>query len=389
MKTRWTSLRHAFAISSLFLIWNIPAAAQVEQPLDTALSARLDSIARWEMGRQDIIGMAVAVVQGGKIAFLNTYGYSDWGNQKPVTLDSEFRWASMSKSLTSVAAAKLQEQGLLQMDTFVNVYVPGWPDSTVRVRQLLQNRSGIGHYNELDRLYPIWKKNMRQFKPDTTWNATEAVAIFKDTPLAFKPDSSHMYSTFGFILAGAVLDRIGQVNLGLNYLGLVNNYIIQPLGLRSLKPDFQMDTNPNEVKGYYRDRHGDIRLRKDDDVSWKIPGGGYQSNIVDLAKFMQGLIQGKGLLPASFQSLWTRQPDWDYGMGFEVQGEGQELRVAHSGSQTKTRTIFEFYPNQQLGVAVMCNAEWVNPGQVADRLLEILRTAEASGSGSLPGSKRK
>ncbi len=390
MKTRYLFSYSFAAVLLLLLTQATPVAAQIEQPLDSALNARIDSIARWEMGRQDIIGMAVAVIRGGKIAFVNAYGYSDWESQKPVTLESEFRWASMSKSLTSVAAAKLQEQGLLEMDSFVRTYIPEWPDSLLRVRQLLQNRSGIGHYNELDRLFPAWKKNLRQYKPDTLWNAREAISIFKGTPLAFQPDSSYMYSTFGFILAGAVLDQIGQANLGLGYLGLVHQFIVQPFGLLSLKPDFQTDLNPNEVKGYYRDRKGDIRQRKDDDVSWKIPGGGYQSNIMDLAKYVQALMQRKVLRPESFQPLWTRQPDWDYGMGFEVRGEGSEFQVAHSGSQTKTRTIFEFYPNRQLGVAVMCNSEWANPGQVAARLIETLRaTDQGAGVSALPGSKKK
>ncbi len=390
MITKPIFFRSVAAALVLMLFKATPVSAQVEQPLDSALSARLDSMVRWEMGRQDIIGMAVAVIRGGKIAFVNAYGFSDWENQKPVTLESEFRWASMSKSLTSVAAAKLQEQGLLEMDTFVRTYIPEWPDSLLRVRQLLQNRSGIGHYNELDRLFPSWKKNLRQYKPDTLWKAQDAISIFKGTPLVFKPDSSYMYSTFGFILAGAVLDQIGQANLGLGYLGLIHQYIVQPFGLLSLKPDFQTDLNPNEVKGYYRDRKGDIRQRKDDDISWKIPGGGYQSNIVDLAKYVQALMQRKVLRPESFQPLWTRQPDWDYGMGFEVRGEGSEFQIAHSGSQTKTRTIFEFYPNRQLGVAVMCNSEWANPSQVAERLINTLRAAdEGAGASALPGSKKK
>jgi hypothetical protein len=49
------------------------------------------------------------------------------------------------------------------------------------------------------------------------------------------------------------------------------------------------------------------------------------------------------------------------------------LFVAHTGSQNKTRTIFACYPNQGLGVAVMCNTEWANPREVAERLLEALR----------------
>lgn len=369
---------HLFAQISLF--------AQLEAPLDSVLAARLDSIARQELGRQDIIGMSVAVIQQGKIAFLNGYGYSDWENRVPVSILSEFRWASMSKSLTSLAAAKLSDQGLLNLDTLAKAYVPTWPDSTVRIRQLLQNRSGIGHYNEMDRLYPAWKRHLKSYKQDTVWNADAAVGLFKDAPLVFPPDSTYLYSTFGFVLAGAVVDHVGRQTVGMGYLDMVNQYIAQPLGLTSLKPDYVEDLNPNEVKGYYRDKKGDIRPRKDDDITWKIPGGGYASNIIDLAKYMQGLMQRKLVSPTSYNALWARQRDWDYALGFEVQGEGADLFISHTGSQNKTRTIFAFYPNQALGVAILCNTEWANPRDVATLLLDTLRAAQATpATGSAPG----
>lgn len=368
MKQRFSNI-----VLTAALLSSLPLHGQVEQPLDSVLARRIDSLLQHEAGRQDIIGMSVGIVYQGKIAFLKGYGYSDWEKRIPVTLESEFRWASMSKSLTSVAALKLQEQGMLNLDTTAKAYVPAWPDSTVRVRQLLENRSGIGHYREMDQLFPDWKKNLKQRYPkDTTWRADEAVEVFKDAPLAFRPDSGYMYTTFGFVLAGAVLDKIGKINFGVGYLGLVDKFIVQPLEMRSLKPDFEWGDNPYEVKGYYRDRRGDIRVRKDDDVSWKVPGGGYQSNIIDLTKYVKSLITRELLDPGSYERLWMRQPDWDYGMGFEVRGQGPDLRVAHSGSQTKTRTIFVCYPNRQTGIAVMCNTEWANPSEVAERLLKLM-----------------
>jgi serine beta-lactamase-like protein LACTB len=353
------------------------ADAQIEQALDSVLALRLDSIVRQELGRQDIIGMSVGVVQQGKVAFLKGYGFSDWENRVPVSIESEFRWASLSKSLTSIAALKLKEQGLLNLDTMARAYVPNWPDSAILVRYLLQNRSGIGHYNEMDQLYPGWKKKMDAYQPDTlAWNAVDAVELFREAPLVFRPDSTYLYTTFGFVLAGAVVDQIGRNALGMGYLDMINSYVIQPLGLYSLKPDYTFDENPREVKGYYRNFAGDIRPRQDDDISWKIPGGGYASNIIDLTKYVQGLIHRKLVAPESYQTLWERQRDRDYALGFEVKGDDEELLIAHTGSQNKTRTIFACYPNKGLGVAVMCNTEWANPREVAERLLEALRYSE-------------
>lgn len=353
--------------------------AQVELPFDPVVQARLDSVIKNEFWRQDIIGMSVGIIYAGRIAYLGAYGYSDRENAVPVTLESEFRWASMAKSLTAISAMKLEEQGLLNIEVPVREFVPAWPDSMVHIRHLLSNRSGIGHYDELDRLFPQWKKNLRDFYPvDSTWSAEKSVRIFKDAPLIFYPDSSYKYSTFGFVLAGAALEKVGKTKLGLGYLGMVDQFIVQPLGLGSLKPDYLWGENPKEVKGYYRDRIGDIRLRSDDDVSWKIPGGGYQSNITDLSKYVKSLIFRDLLQPGSYEKLWTRQAEWDYGMGFEVKGTDQDLCISHSGSQNKTRTVFVCYPNRGMGIAVMCNAEWANPRGVADVVLQYLLPADHS-----------
>ena len=363
--------------------------AQVEMPLDSLLQMRLDSAIKNEFWRQDIIGMSVGIIYEGQIAYLGAYGYSDRENGAPVTLDSEFRWASMAKSLTAISALKLEEQGLLKLEDPVRAFVPVWRDSTVRIRHLLANRSGIGHYDELDRLFPQWKKNLRDFYPeDSTWSAEKAISIFKDAPLIFYPDSSYKYSTFGFILAGAVLENICRTNAGLGYLGMVDQFVIRPLGLTSLKPDYLWGNNPKEVKGYYRDRIGDIRLRADDDVSWKIPGGGYQSNIIDLSKYVKSLIFRNLLQPGSYEKMWTRQTEWDYGLGFEVKGVGEGLCITHSGSQNKTRTVFVCYPNRGVGVAIMCNSEWANPRSVADIVLQNLFPANDPSVGAASGGNR-
>lgn len=363
--------------------------AQEEAPLDSLLRLRLDSTIKSEFWRQDIIGMAVGIVYEGQIAFLGTYGYSDREKAVPVSQESEFRWASMAKSLTAISALKLQEMGLLDLESPVKGIVPIWPDSTVRMRHLLANRSGIGHYDELDRVFPQWKKNLKDFYPEnSTWSAENAVRAFKDAPLIFSPDSSYKYSTFGFVVAGAALEYVGKKSVGLGYLGLVDQYIARPLGLNSLKPDYLWDDNPRKVKGYFRDRIGDIRLRTDDDVSWKIPGGGYQSNIIDLSKYVKSLIFRDLLQPGSYEKMWTRQVEWDYGMGFEVKGAGQNLCIAHSGSQNKTRTVFVCYPNLGLGVAVMCNTEWASPRSVADAVLQSLLPVEDPAAGTSSGGNR-
>ena len=146
-----------------------------------------------------------------------------------------------------------------------------------------------------------------------------------------------------------------------------------------MQPDYDFGETEQEVKGYYKTNDGEIRERNDDNISWKLPAGGFHSSIGDLTKFVQGLVNKKLLQSATYDKVWTKQNQADedgdinnYGYGFGVNGSGINLRVWHSGSQTKTKTLYFCYPNQGIGVAVMCNSEWADPWIIADRILEVL-----------------
>jgi CubicO group peptidase (beta-lactamase class C family) len=314
--------------------------------------------------------MAVTVVKDEKIIYTKGFGYADWENLKPVTTESVFRWASMSKSLTALLAFKLQEEKLADLESSVSTYLPEYPYPMVKLKYLLQNRSGLGHYTEMTRLFPAWSKRLLSYPSRDTFNAKATVDIFREAPLDFQPGERFLYSTFGFILAGATLDQIGRNSLGVGYLGLVNELIRKPFGMTTLEPDYTFNNNPNEVSGYYLDSDCDIQTRKDDDISWKLSGGGFQSTIGDLGNYIVALMQRKLLKKESYEQIWSRQPDADYAYGFDVRGEGKDLRVGHAGSQNKTRTIFIFYPEKKIGVGVMCNSEWAEPELIALKVLK-------------------
>lgn len=366
---------HYFPKITFLICWIALSSLQSHAQLrlfgrDSSLFYRLDTVIEQQRSEQEIIGMAVTVVKDEKIIYNKGFGYADWENLKPVTSESVFRWASMSKSLTALLAFKLQEEKLVDLESSVSTYLPEYPYPMVKLKYLLQNRSGLGHYNEMTRLYPDWSKRLLNYPSRDTFNAKATVDIFREAPLDFQPGEHFLYSTFGFILAGATLDQIGRNSLGVGYLGLVNELIRKPFGMTTLEPDYVFNNNPNEVSGYYLDGDCDIQTRKDDDVSWKLSGGGFQSTIGDLGNYIIALMQGKLLKKESYELLWSKQPDADYAYGFDVRGEGKDLRVGHAGSQNKTRTIFIMYPEKKIGVGVMCNSEWAEPELIALKVLK-------------------
>ncbi len=133
------------------------------------------------------------------------------------------------------------------------------------------------------------------------------------------------------------------------------------------------------MSGYYRDQ-GQIKQRGDDDVAWKLAGGGFTSNVGDLTRYMQALINQELLPAAAHQEMWTSQTTSEgkktgYGLSFSVARQGQDTEIGHFGSQEKTRTVLSFLPEKKLGVVIMCNSEWANLGPVRDALLNTLKNS--------------
>lgn len=361
--------------------------AQIQQPLSDSQAQQIEAIIHDEIAQQELIGVAIGVVNNGQIAYTQGFGYADRNTRQKVDLDSKFRWASMAKSLTSMAAFKLWEDGKLDFDKDIHHYVSNFPEQAVTMNHLLQNQGGIGHYSEMNRDYPNWDRLRIAYSDDKPYNAYLSSNILADAPLQSIPGTQYLYSTFGFNLAGAAIEKAGKDAYNKGYIALVNDYIAEPLEMTTLQPDYSFGSAENEVMGYYKNNSGEIIARNDDNISWKLPAGGFHSTIGDLTKFMQALINKKILQSATYDKAWTKQdkPDkngnmTNYAYGFGVDGSGANLRVWHSGAQTKTRTLYFCYPNQGTGVAVMCNSEWANTWIIADKILkalEISRDADA------------
>ena len=364
--------------TTLFSLGLLPAAAATVAPL----GERVDKAMRDEMAGQELIGLAVGIIQDGQIAYLKGYGLANREQRLPVTRQTMFRWASISKSITAVAAMQLWERGDLDLKREARWYVPEFPDkgTAIRVRHLLCHQGGIVHYTNgkvirTKRDYPV----AHPFE-----NVIYALDTFKESPLVNKPGEKYSYSTRGYMLVSAVVERAGKQK----FAHQVRDRIAKPLKLATLQPDYQWEEIPHRAVGY-RQRGGQVEVSTNTDVSWKLGGGGFISNIDDLAKFAAGLLNHRLVKPATRQKMWARQmtsggEQTKYALGFsfnhyrdgelhtwKANGTGIEI-VGHSGSQEKTKTWMALSPQKKLGVVVMSNSEYARPRRLAGRLLEVV-----------------
>lgn len=367
------ALQFAVCLHLILLCLAGGAAAQRTKgtKLDPRIAAQVDEVIRAKIDETGAVGLAVGIIQDRRVALVETYGLANRETNKPVTRNTMFRWASCSKPVTALAAMQLVDQGRLNLDDDIRKYVPEFPqhDATITVRQLLCHQGGIVHYSN-GKVIPTL---VDYEKAHPFADVVVALDRFKASPLVAVPGTKYSYSTYGYILLSAVVQRAGNEP----FAEQVSKRIAGPAKLKSLQPDYQWINIPHRAEGY-RKKDDMIVPSVDEDVSWKLGGGGFISNIDDFAGFAATLLQGNLLSPTAYEAMWTRQHTTDgketeYGLGFNITPQRAGLRVSHNGSQEKTRTRLVIYPEKGSGVVLMTNSEWVEPEDFTTAIFKALK----------------
>ena len=338
------------------------------QPVGETTDPTIDDIIKEEMALQEIVGLAVGVVDNGRVIHLKGYGYRDREQQTPLDINTRFRWASISKSITAVAAMKLVEEGKLDLNEDISDnYLPNYPQSGITMHHLLSNSSGIPHYPEVD-----YDPNVN-YPNNSTWNASMAVDLFDQDTLLFNPGASYDYSTFGFIAAGAVIESITQDEYNQSFVEYVQENIADAANMDSFTEDYQGLNLPWRSEHYSKNCNNVITEVGRADVSWRLPGGGYVSDIKDATLFMKGMLEDKFISESSKSQMYMGQaPGGGYGYGFFRTTIGGKRLINHGGNQPGTNNLLGFYPNEEKGIVILCNSDHYSRWRILDRISDAI-----------------
>src|SRR5205807_3878723 len=143
--------------------------------------------------------LSVAVVENGEYVWSAGFGMADLEGFVPATSQTLYRLASVSKSLTAVAAMQLSERGKLDLDVPVQKYCPAFPqkEAPITSRQLLAHLSGIRHYKSDSNNDPE-VGNIKHFDDPIRGG----LQFFANDPLLSKPGTKFNYTTHGYTLVG-------------------------------------------------------------------------------------------------------------------------------------------------------------------------------------------
>jgi CubicO group peptidase (beta-lactamase class C family) len=327
------------------------------------------------MSRLGIPGLSAAVVVGSEGVWSRSFGRADLDRNVPATDRTVYRLASISKTITAVAALQLAEAGTLDLDAPVQTYVPGFPRKQwpITSRHLLTHQSGLRHWSADE-----WTQT-RHFT-----SLAEALVPIQDDPLLFEPGTRARYSSVGYTVLGRVVEGAS----GQDYLSYVRKNVFERAGMTDAREDDARAAN--RAKGYARDGAGRLRPSALSDTSGKLPAGGLVSTAPDLARFGAALLRGALVRPATVTRMCTPQTTRSgetvsIGLGPRVTQHRAQLECWQQGAQPEVSGLLYLRPSKGVAVAILCNLE-----NVPDALLDLAReiadivTARRAPRGSTP-----
>jgi CubicO group peptidase (beta-lactamase class C family) len=318
--------------------------------------------------KQGSPGMAVGVAHAGRVIFARGYGLANIEHQAPLTPDSPFLLASVTKQFTAAALLLLVQEGKVRLEDKLSRYLPAFAGpAEVTLYQLLVHTSGIPDYSE-----------------DPTGSPTKSVARTLDEMVAwitrlqatrqFAPGSAWAYSNSNYVLLAKVIEQASGASLP----DFFQQRLFAPAGLKDTAFDDPRDVVPHRVQGYRRARGAASGFANADWISPSIPGaaGGLRTTINDLLRWSDAL-HGARIIDRARLQLMTKAgllndgrttkegmpPDWQrgmnasYGLGVFVSPAGKGSRIWHSGDVDGFSTWLAHYPAHRLSIALMENSQ--------------------------------
>ena len=364
--------RVALGSAVALLLASPAAAASLPEAQVKAIEA---AVAEMQSATQ-VPGLSVAIALDGELRYAQGFGVADVENDVPVTPDTVFRLASISKPVTAIAALQLAEAGRLDLDADVRRYVPSFPKKPwlITTRQLLAHLGGIRHYQEGEfGSDPIdgrpLGEGIRRFS-----TLLEGLDVFKDDPLMAEPGTRFNYTTHGYTLVGCVVEAAS----GERFVPYLKRRIFDPAGMTAARDDDGEALIPHRALGYRKTANGALRNSELADTSYKIPGGGLVSTAPDLARLGIALLDGKLLRPETRTAAFTGQVTKTgraigYGLGWGVANRNGRREISHTGGQPRVATVLYMRPEQRLVVVILTNLEGAGPASLARRISDIVR----------------
>jgi CubicO group peptidase (beta-lactamase class C family) len=335
-------------------------------------------------------GLAIVVVQGGRTLLCEGYGQRNVARDLPVTPETLFALASVTKAFTAAAVGILADEKKLEWDKPVREYLPSFrlhdavASERVTPRDLLCHRTGLPRH-------------------DNVWYGTSADRWVLLDRLRYLEPSKDLrarweYQNLMYMTAGLVIEQI----TGLTWAQFVTERIISPLGMSRTNVDVAVSAEDADFAAPYRRSRGRAVRTKFYEQGPILPAGGINSCVADLARWLR-MNLGAGRLgkrrivsEESMRQIHTpvmvvpEPPVWpelqhpSYALGWQIQPYRGHLVLRHGGNIRGFSSLAWLMPRQKIGMAVLTN----QTGQPVPTLVAYQAADLLLGQGPAPWLRR-
>ncbi|QIL21767.1 serine hydrolase [Thermomonas sp. HDW16] len=364
---------------------------QAKEPAFGPTPAAIDAAVRATVDRYQLPGIAVGVIEDGKVVYARGYGETVAGSGDTVTTKTLFKIASNSKAMTSAVLARLVQQGKLRWDDPVVKHVPQfamhdpWVTRHMTVSDLLVHNSGL----------PEGGGDLMLWPEPNLFTRDDIVRGLKHIKPAYGFRSGYAYDNLLYVVAGQVAAAAG----GASYEELVRRELFVPLGLDGCRVgEFRLADAGSVAQPHTREGGRNLPMRRDGDTVPAIvsaPAGGIRCTLDDMLVWASNWlvpndVQMAWLGDAQRAQMWkartpmpisSQRKRWDdthyyaYAYGFRLADADGAWTVSHTGTLGGMYSMMMLVPDRRSGFVLMTNGDGDRARSVLGEVLLKMFTA--------------
>lgn len=366
-------LRSLFLLSLLALATAASAATPARPrpaPDFTPQAREIERLAEGVVNQSRIPGMAMAIVQDGKVVSLRGYGVVDSRNPQPVGPDTVFRIASLSKAFASTLSAMLVSEGAMNWDTPIANQLPAFKLRDLQGAQRVSVRDVLSH-----RVGLAWNTYDRDLEADQPYQLL--AERLSQAPMACSPGQCYAYQNIAFSLVGDLV----FASTGDFYSHQVEKRIFHPLGMYgSTFGRDGLEASASWARPHVRSGGKWLAVRPKETYYRIPPAAGVNASVHDMAQWLIAQMGHRPdvLSPEILNEIQTPQvatpgeirgSSWRrerlvsayYGLGWRIYDYAGHTLVFHAGAVQGYRALMAFLPDRDIGLVILWNSESAMP----------------------------
>lgn len=370
----------------------VGAASELSAPV----RERIDAYLTDERTAHGIPGLSLAVVAGGRMVYSTGYGSAGrgpgagggtaGGAPAAMSASTALRIGSATKTFTALALVELAGEGRVDLDAPVSGYMPAFDllderaERVITVRHLLSHTGGIpaaaGLWASKGTLNPDAEAPGPREETPVSRLARRIAAVVAERGLAAGAGEEFIYSNANYVAAGAVIEAA----TGQEYGAYLTEEVLAPNGVIGcyLSPAAADRAGRPVAQGHARGL-AQMTLPLDAEVGpGELPGAGLVCTAQAMGRYLEVLLAGNRQ-----SQLWEPQipargagvpAGASYGLGWFLNGSGEDFTVWHAGTVSTSQSTLRLYPGQNTGVFVGMNVNGVMLFGLTDALTEGVHT---------------